>query len=100
MPPRVAGVWSAAFNARPFLALGAFGFGALMDASHESLKNDLIDYLLIKTHHRELNDALRRLLSPKFDLVLDIYPKAVAKLDGFAPVRCHDGVQIYKRKNI
>lgn len=66
----------------------------------ESINNDLIDYLLIGTHHRELNDALRRLLSPKFDLIIDIYPRSVGKVDGFPPIKFHDGIQIYKRKNI
>lgn len=66
----------------------------------ESIKNDLIDYLLIETHHRKLNDALRRLLSPKFDLIIDIYPNSVGIVDGFAPIRCQGGRQLYKRKNI
>jgi len=66
----------------------------------ESIKNDLIDHLWIGTHHNEMNDELRRLLSPKFDLIIDIYPRSIGKVDGFTPVRCHDGIQIYKRKNI
>ena len=72
----------------------------VMQGAAESIKNDLIDYLWISTHHEELNDALRRLLSPKFDLIIDIYPRSLGKVDGFAPIRCHDGIQIYKRKNI
>ncbi len=66
----------------------------------ESIKNDLIDYLSIGTHHRKLNDKLRQLLSPKFDLIVDIYPNSVATVDGFAPIRCQDGIQLYKRKNM
>lgn len=66
----------------------------------ESIKKDLIDYLSIGTHHRKLNDKLRQLLSPKFDLIVDIYPNSVGIVNGFAPIRCQDGIQIYKRKNM
>ena len=66
----------------------------------ESIKNDLIDYFLIGTHYGELNDSLRRLLSPKFDLIIDIYPNSVGIVDGFPPIRCQDGIQLYKRKNM
>lgn len=74
-------------------------YEAMLGAA-DSIRNDLIDYMLIGTHLRELNDALRRLLSPKFDLVVDIYPDSVATVNGFAPIRCHDGVQLYQRKNM
>ncbi len=30
-PPRMAGIWEAGFNLRPFLAIGAFGFGTVSD---------------------------------------------------------------------
>ena len=66
----------------------------------ESIKNDLIDYFLIGTHNHKFNDALRQLLSPKFDLIIDIYPNSLGIVDGFAPIRCHDGIQLYKRKNM
>jgi FkbM family methyltransferase len=66
----------------------------------DSIKNDLIDYFLIGTHDRELNDSLRQLLSPKYDLVVDIYPDSVGRVDGFPLIRCQDGVQLYKRKNM
>jgi len=66
----------------------------------KSMNDDLIDCLLIGTHHRKINVELRRLLSPKFDSIIDIYPKSVGIVDGFAPIRCRDGIQLYKRKNI
>lgn len=74
-------------------------YKAMLGAT-KSIKDDLIDYLLIETHHRDLNNALRQLLCHKFNLIIDIYPNSMGKLDGFAPVKCHDGVQIYKRKNM
>ncbi len=74
-------------------------YEAMLGAA-ESIKNDLIDYMLIGTHHRELNNLLRRVLSPKFDLIVDIYPNSVATVDGFNPIRCHDGIQLYRRQNI
>lgn len=66
----------------------------------ESIKNDLIDYWLIGTHDRKLNDALRDLLSPKFDLIVDIYPRSVGKVNGFAPIKVEDGIQLYRRKDM
>ena len=72
----------------------------VMQGATNSIKDDLIDYLLIGTHEKKLNDKLRQLLSPKFDLVVDIYPNSVGIVDGFPPVKCQDGIQLYKRKNI
>ena len=66
----------------------------------ESIKNNLIDYWLIGTHHKNLNDALRRSLSQKYDLVIDIYPNSMVTVNGFRPVECHDGIQLYKRKGL
>lgn len=72
----------------------------VMLGAAESVKDDLIDYLLIGIHRREFNDALRELLSPKFDLIVDIYRDSVGTVGGFPPIRCHDGIQLYKRKNL
>lgn len=72
----------------------------VVSGAAESIKNDLIDYFLIGTHDRKFNDALRLLLSPKFNLIIDIYPNSVGIVDGFAPIRCQDGIQLYKRKNM
>jgi FkbM family methyltransferase len=66
----------------------------------QSINHCKIDYLIIGTHSRELNDQLREFLSPKFNLIIDIYPNSVGIVDGFPPIRCQDGMQIYKRKNI
>ncbi|MBA7606401.1 hypothetical protein ES703_13549 [subsurface metagenome] len=49
----------------------------VMLGASESIKKDLIDYFFIGTHHRELNDAIRQSLSPKFDLIIDLYPDSV-----------------------
>ncbi len=72
----------------------------VMLGAAKSIKDDLIDYLIIGTHQRKFNDSLRHLLSPTFDLVVDIYPNSVGKVEGFCPIRCRDGVQLYKRKNL
>jgi FkbM family methyltransferase len=72
----------------------------VMLGAADSIKNDLIDYLLIGIHDRKFNDALRQLLSPKFDLIIDIYPNSVGIVDGFPPIKCQDGIQLYRRKNI
>ena len=66
----------------------------------ESFKKDLIDYLWISTHHPDLNDKISEVLISGFDLILDIYPRSVTDVPGFLPVNVHDGIQLYKRKNI
>jgi FkbM family methyltransferase len=66
----------------------------------ESIKNNMIDYWLIGTHAPKLNDALADFLSAKFDLIVNLYPAAIGRVEGFAPVSCHDGIQLYKRKGM
>ncbi|TRZ96030.1 FkbM family methyltransferase [bacterium] len=66
----------------------------------KSIKNNLIDYLLISVHDRKLNAALKKLLSPKFNLIIDTYRISVGKVEGFPPINLHDGIQLYKRKDI
>ena len=69
---------------------GAFG----------SIKSNSIDYILINVHAVELGKAIGHLLSPYFDLIVDIPRDSVGIVDGFAPIKCNDGHQLYKRKNI
>lgn len=66
----------------------------------KSIENDLIDYLIIGTHHRDLNDKLRQLLSSKFDVIVNIYPHSVGAVNGFPPIKVEDGIQLYRRKNM
>lgn len=66
----------------------------------ESIRKNLIDYFFIGTHDRKLNDSLRDRLTPNFDLIVDVYPDSVSTVDGFPPIKSHDGCQIYKRKNL
>jgi FkbM family methyltransferase len=65
-----------------------------------SIKKGIIDYWLIGTHSRKLNELLKSHLSPNFDLVVDLYPGAISKIDNFPPIQTHDGIQVYKRKGI
>jgi FkbM family methyltransferase len=71
----------------------------VMKGAAESIGKDKIDYLLIGTHQTRFNDDLSRLLSPKFDLVVNIYPDTPGSVRGFAPVKTHDGIQLFRRKN-
>jgi FkbM family methyltransferase len=66
----------------------------------ESIKNNIIDYWLIGTHARNLNDELAHFLSGKYELVVNLYPSAIGRVEGFAPISCHDGIQLYKRKGL
>jgi FkbM family methyltransferase len=66
--------------------------------AEDSIKNGMIDYWLIGTHHPRLNEALLKLLSPEFELVVNILPDTIARIEGFAPIQTHDGIQLYRRK--
>jgi FkbM family methyltransferase len=72
----------------------------VVSGSKESIKNGLIDYWLIGTHHKDYNTSLKRLLSTTYDLIVDIDPGTLANIRNFAPVQCHDGIQLYKRKGL
>lgn len=72
----------------------------VMLGAAKCIENDMIDYIQIGTHHSRFNDMLKQLLGPKFNLIVDIYPNSVGKVEGFLPIQCWDGVQVYKRKGI
>jgi FkbM family methyltransferase len=72
----------------------------VVQGASESIKNDVIDYWLIGTHSADLNEKLRNFLSGKYELVVNLYPAAVGTVEGFAPIKCHDGVQLYKRRSL
>jgi FkbM family methyltransferase len=64
----------------------------------QSISNGIIDYWLIGTHAPDLNEKLKKYLSSKYDIIVNIYPDSLSKPEGFAPVKTHDGIQLYKRK--
>ena len=72
----------------------------VMLGAFKSIQSDLIDYILINVHDRELGGEIKRLLTPKFDLIVDIPRQSVGEVDGFPPIKCGDGIQLYKRKTI
>lgn len=65
-----------------------------------SIKEGMIDYLLINIHNDDFSTLLNSRLSEKYELVLDLKRVSLGVLEGFPPVDCHDGIQLYKRKNI
>ena len=66
----------------------------------KSIEKGIIDYWIFGTHAPRLNDDLKRYLSGKYDLVVDIYPNSFNRYQGFAPFQTHDGIQLYKRKGL
>lgn len=59
-----------------------------IQGAEASIINNRIDYLMIGTHHRNNNLKLLDLLSPYYNLVVNIYPS-----EG-------DGLQVYQRKEL
>ncbi len=72
----------------------------VVQGASKSIENDLIDYFLIGVHDKKTSMKLMKLLRSKFDLIVNIYPNSLGKVPGFAPIRCDDGMQLYRRKNI
>ncbi len=65
----------------------------------ESIKEGLIDYWKIGTHRRKHNDKRGEMLSPHYDLVVDVYPNSVGGVDGLL-AKVDDGIQVYQRKGL
>jgi len=61
----------------------------------ESIKQGKIDYWLIGTHHKKLNEKCRKLLEPYYDCVVDVMPSK-EKMMGL----CQDGTQLFRRKRL
>lgn len=71
----------------------------VVKGAERCIEDGVIDYFLIGTHKREYNGILQGLLSPKYDLIVDLLPFSVNRADGFPPIRCNDGIQLYKRRS-
>lgn len=63
----------------------------------ESVKAGKVDYWLIGTHKAQHNENIRRLLSPYYELVVDVAPNGIGGADGLKAL-CGDGVMVWKRK--
>jgi FkbM family methyltransferase len=66
-------------------------YNALLGASHSIMTNK-IDYLIIGTHHKNINAEIEKLLSFKYSLLLNKLPNT-----NECP---HDGLQVFKRNDI
>lgn len=69
-----------------------------INGAMESIKNGMIDYWKIGTHAIKYNDKIKELLSPYYDLVLNVYPYSVGGVSGLK-AKVEDGIQVYKRFN-
>ena len=65
-----------------------------------SIRNHQIDYWLIGTHNSILNDKIAELLETDYELIVNLYPNNIGRIDGFNPVDCHDGIQLFRSKNL
>ncbi|GAI57100.1 unnamed protein product, partial [marine sediment metagenome] len=65
-----------------------------------SIKEGMIDYFLINIHLEEYSNALPVLLSDRYSLIIDLKRSSLGAVEGFPPIQCNDGFQLYKRKNI
>jgi FkbM family methyltransferase len=65
----------------------------------KAIEDGRIDYWKIGTHGRKYNNNLSKLLSPYYDLLVDIYPNSIGEVDGLK-AKVQDGIQVYKRKGL
>jgi hypothetical protein len=61
----------------------------------ESIRQGRIDYWLIGTHHKKLNEKCRRMLEPYYDCVVDVMPSKEKRLG-----LNQDGTQLFRRKGL
>jgi len=66
----------------------------------DSINEGLIDYFLINIHLDEYGNMIHGLLSDKYTLVIDLKRGHLGSVEGFPPIHCHDGIQLYKRKGV
>lgn len=60
-----------------------------IEGATDLIESKLIDYLMIGTHHKTINDKIESILSEKFELEINRYPSKES-----------DGFQVWKRKDI
>lgn len=63
-----------------------------------SIKECMIDYFLINIHLEKYSNMLPVLLSDKYNLIIDLKRASLGIVEGFPPIHCNDGIQLYKRK--
>ncbi len=71
-----------------------------IQGASDSIEGNKIDYFMIGTHDKKYNKKIAKLLKPKYDLIVDILPNTLGNVEGFPPIKCHDGIQLYKRKGL
>ena len=70
----------------------------VIQGAANAIKDDMIDYFLINIHHNDFSHMLTARLSDKYNLIIDLKRESLGSVDGFPPIHCHDGIQLYKRK--
>lgn len=65
----------------------------------KAIKEGRIDYWKVGTHGDKYNNQLKKLLSPYYELVVDVYPYSIGNVDGLK-VKVEDGMQVYKRRGL
>lgn len=71
----------------------------VIDSAYESIQRGKIDYWKIGTHNKKYNDKLKKLLTPYYDLMVDVYPNSIGGINGLK-AKVEDGIQVYKRKGL
>lgn len=71
-----------------------------LQGTQESLKLGRIDYIMVGTHSKDLHKECSSILYPYYNIVIDIEPKSIARLEGFPPIDCHDGILLGERKGL
>ena len=64
-----------------------------------TIKDGRIDYIKIGTHGAKYHKQLKELLSPYYELIVDILPFSIGGINGLK-AQVQDGIQLYKRKGV
>ena len=65
----------------------------------ESIDEGKIDYWKIGTHGKKYNKKLEKILTPYYDLLVNVYPYSIGGVDGLL-AKVEDGIQVYRRKGL
>lgn len=72
----------------------------VIQGAANSIKEGIIDYFLINIHREEHSIMIPELLSSEYSLIVDLKRANLAIVEGFPPIQCNDGIQLYKRKAV
>lgn len=69
----------------------------VLKGAENTIKNRLVDYWLIETHHKQYHRQLQDLLMPHYKLEIDMKANTISKYKDMEVKIVYDGIQVYSK---